>query len=145
MPRYEYKVVPAPRKGQKSRGVRSSEARFALALEQAMNEMSAEGWEYQRAETLPCEERQGLTSRTTVFHNVLVFRRALPEAGAQAEPPAAVTAGDAKDAGGGKRAFAPRAEAGNPPPEEERKKPALPRLGGATRAGLAGEGALKEG
>lgn len=144
MPRYEYKVVPAPRKGQKSRGVRSSEARFALALEQAMNEMCAEGWEYLRAETLPCEERQGLTSRTTIFHNVLVFRRALPEAGAQAEP-AAVAADDAKDAGEEKSAPASRAEADNPPSEEERKEPALPRLGGATRAGLAGEEPPKEG
>jgi hypothetical protein len=136
MPRYEYKVVPAPRKGQKIRGVRSSEARFALALEQAMNEMSAEGWEYQRAETLPCEERQGLTSRTTVFHNVLVFRRALPEAG---------MADDAKDAGEEKNTPALRPEADNPPSEEERKEPALPRLGGATRAGLAGEDSPKEG
>ncbi len=37
--------------------------------------MSAEGWEYVRADVLPSEERSGLTGRTTVYHNVLVFRR----------------------------------------------------------------------
>ncbi len=144
MPRYEYKVVPAPRKGQKGRGVRSSEARFALALEAVMNEMCAEGWEYQRAETLPCEERRGLTSRTTVFHNVLVFRRALPEASAPAEPDP-VAADDGKDAGEEESAPASRPKAETPPSEAERNEPVLPRLGGATRAGLAGEAPPKEG
>ena len=32
MPRYEFKVIPAPRKGEKSRGVKTVEDRFALAL-----------------------------------------------------------------------------------------------------------------
>jgi hypothetical protein len=40
-----------------------------------MNQLAAEGWEYQRAETLPSVERQGLTSTTTEWRNVLVFRR----------------------------------------------------------------------
>jgi hypothetical protein len=72
---FEYKVVPAPKKGKKAKGVRSSEARFANALQSVMNEMGADGWEYQRTDTLPCEERQGLTGRTTTFQNMLVFRR----------------------------------------------------------------------
>lgn len=75
MPKYEYKVVPAPAKGLKARGVRGHEARFAYALQDLMNRMGADGWEYQRAETLPSEERHGLTTVTTTYRNVLVFRR----------------------------------------------------------------------
>ncbi|APZ53878.1 DUF4177 domain-containing protein [Salipiger abyssi] len=73
---YEYKVVPAPARGEKTRGVKGAEGRFAFAIERLMNEMAAEGWEYQRAETLPSEERSGLTSSQTVWRNLLVFRRA---------------------------------------------------------------------
>lgn len=72
---YEYKVVPAPRKGRKSKGVKSAEDRFSLALQELMNEHGEQGWEYQRAETLPSDERQGLTGSQTVYRDVLVFRR----------------------------------------------------------------------
>lgn len=77
MPRYEYKVVPAPTRAAKVKGVKGTEARFAVALSEIMNEMGAEGWEYQRTDTLPCEERSGLTRKTTSFQNMLVFRRVL--------------------------------------------------------------------
>ncbi|MBV0911631.1 DUF4177 domain-containing protein [Anianabacter salinae] len=84
--RYEYKVVPAPRKAAKTRGVKGTEAKFAVALSELMNEMGSQGWEYQRTDTLPCEERQGLTGRTTTFQNMLVFRRSLePETEVQAD------------------------------------------------------------
>lgn len=75
MPTFEYRVVPAPKHGLKARGVRSSEDRFAHALETLMNQMGAQGWDYVRADTLPAEERQGLTGRVTVYQNMLVFRR----------------------------------------------------------------------
>lgn len=75
--RYEYKVVPAPAKGIKARGVKTPEARFALGVEQILNELGAQGWEYQRADLLPSEERAGLTGSTTNWRNLLVFRRAL--------------------------------------------------------------------
>ncbi|MFT5630421.1 MAG: hypothetical protein ACI82I_001532 [Gammaproteobacteria bacterium] len=77
MSQYEYKVVPAPKKGLKAKGVKSTEDRFAHALETAMNTLGAEGWEYQRSDTLPSEERSGLTRRVTTFQNMLVFRRAV--------------------------------------------------------------------
>ena len=77
MSQYEYKVVPAPKKGLKAKGVKSAEERYANALETAMNALGAEGWEYQRSETLPSEERSGLTRRVTTFQNMLVFRRAV--------------------------------------------------------------------
>ncbi len=81
---YEYKVVPAPEKGTKAKGVKAPEARFALMLQDVMNQHAAEGWEYQRAETLPSQERAGLTSSATVFRNVLVFRRPVETAAPQA-------------------------------------------------------------
>lgn len=83
MQRYEYKVVPAPRKGIKTRSARTTEDRFAAALEEVMNVQGAQGWEYVRSDTLPAEERQGLTGRTTVYQNMLVFRRVL---GAESRP-----------------------------------------------------------
>ncbi|MGJ8545000.1 MAG: hypothetical protein ACSHWZ_06120 [Sulfitobacter sp.] len=75
MPRYEYKVVPAPQKGLKGKGVKGAEARFSFALQELMNGLSGYGWEYLRAETLPSVERSGLTGSTTEWRNVLVFRR----------------------------------------------------------------------
>lgn len=72
---YEYKVVPAPTRGVKAKGAKTAEDRFALALEVAMNTLSDDGWEYLRADTLPSEQREGLMSKTTVFQNMLIFRR----------------------------------------------------------------------
>ena len=88
MPKYDYKVVPAPAQGVKAKGVKAPEDRFALALAQLMNALAEEGWEYQRAETLPCTEGGGFFSRasTTVYRSMLVFRRPL------AAPEAAVVA-----------------------------------------------------
>ncbi len=74
---YEYKVIPAPVRGEKARGVKSTGDRFALALTNLMNTLGAEGWEYVRADTLPCEERAGLTGTRTTVQNLLVFRRVI--------------------------------------------------------------------
>ena len=75
MDTFEYKVIAAPTKGRKAKGVKTADGRFALALEDVLNAMAAEGWSYVRAETLPSEERQGLTGSATGFRNVLIFRR----------------------------------------------------------------------
>lgn len=80
MQRFEYKVIPAPRRGEKARGVKTTEDRFAYALTLLMNDLGAEGWEYIRADALPCEERTGFTGVKTTFQNVLVFRRQLAPA-----------------------------------------------------------------
>ena len=77
MPIFEYKVVPAPARGLKARGVKTPEARFANALETLMNSMGADGWDYQRADILPNEERVGLRGSQTVYRSMLVFRRPL--------------------------------------------------------------------
>lgn len=83
---YEYKVVPAPVRAVKVRGLKTTADRFAHLLSETMNALAAEGWEYQRAEALPCEERRGLTGTRTTTQTVMIFRRALA-APAAAEPP----------------------------------------------------------
>jgi len=75
MARYEYKCVAAPRRTKTFKGVRSHEDLFAAVLAEIMNNMAAEQWEYLRAESLPCEEKTGLTSRVEGYQSVLVFRR----------------------------------------------------------------------
>jgi hypothetical protein len=75
MTRYEYKVVAAPNKAKSFKGVRCHEDRFASVLAEVMNEMASSNWEYLRAESLPCEEKTGLTSRVESYQSVLVFRR----------------------------------------------------------------------
>lgn len=74
MLRYEYKVVPAPRTPTKVRGVKGDDARFALTIAEAINTSAAEGWEFMRAETLPCEHR-GWFRRSTDDQTLLIFRR----------------------------------------------------------------------
>ena len=106
---YEYSVIPAPKKGLKARGVRSAEDRFANAMQTIMNEKGAEGWDYVRTDTLPADERTGLTGSKTVYQNMMVFRRALSPA---AEAPTALLE-------------APRAE---PEPVEDAVIPPLPRF-----------------
>ena len=93
MLRHEYKVVPAPRRGTKSREAKTNEDRFALTLSMILNDLGREGWDYVRAETLPSDERVGFTKTRTVDQTVLIFRRTLDAAGALsatlAEHPAA--------------------------------------------------------
>lgn len=96
MRRYEYKIVPAPTRGQKGPGIKGAEARFSHGVEIAINTLAEDGWEYLRADILPSEERQGLTSSQTVYRSVLVFRRAVaqtqdqePDEQSQVEPSSA--------------------------------------------------------
>jgi hypothetical protein len=98
MTRYEYKVVPAPAKGIKAKPAKTPEARFALGIETELNRLAAAGWEFQRAELLPCEERSGLTGTARHWRNLLVFRRALaePVAGVPQADPAPAPAPEAE-------------------------------------------------
>ncbi|MEP2642004.1 DUF4177 domain-containing protein [Roseobacter sp.] len=75
MPQYQYRVIPAPTRGVKAKGIKTPEDRFSNAVEGVMNDMAADGWEYQRAETLPATERAGFRSTKTEWRNVLVFRK----------------------------------------------------------------------
>ncbi|RJL05209.1 DUF4177 domain-containing protein [Paracoccus siganidrum] len=82
---FEYTVIAAPDRGEKSRSAKTPADRYALALAAELNRMAGDGWDYVRAETLPSEERSGLTGRATIYHNVLVFRRAKPAADIRSE------------------------------------------------------------
>lgn len=77
MSKYEYKVVAAPKKGLRHKGVKGTSDRFAHTLMTLMNELGRDGWEYLRADTLPVDERSGLTGTSTTFQNMLIFRRDL--------------------------------------------------------------------
>ena len=85
MSSFEYTVIPAPARGEKAKGAKTGIERFAATLSDTLNDMARDGWEYVRAETLPAEERAGLTRTRTVYLTLLVFRRAV-EAGTAAEP-----------------------------------------------------------
>ena len=74
---YEYKVIPAPARTVKVKGLKTPGERFAHLLTECLNEAANEGWEYVRAESLPCEERKGLFSKARSTEVVLIFRRAL--------------------------------------------------------------------
>lgn len=75
MAQYEYHVLPAPGRAEKVRGAKTPAERFAGTLTQIMNAMAAEGWEYVRADSLPCEEGKMFRGRTISQYNLLVFRR----------------------------------------------------------------------
>ncbi len=76
MNHYEYKVVPAPKRSKRVRGVRGPEDLFALTLTDAINEVARQGWEYVRAEHLPAEAPGGwFRGGTSGEQTVLVFRR----------------------------------------------------------------------
>lgn len=74
---HEYTVIPAPRRAEKTKGAKTTADRFAHTLAEAINAMARQGWDYVRAEVLPCEERSGLTGRKITDQHVLVFRRAI--------------------------------------------------------------------
>lgn len=87
MPQYEFKVVPAPRRGEKARGVKTTADRFALALSTLMNDLGREGWDYLRADSFPVDERAGFTGTKTTQQILMVFRRVIEPA--QPDVPAA--------------------------------------------------------
>ncbi|SFR43205.1 hypothetical protein SAMN04488005_1875 [Yoonia tamlensis] len=89
---YEYMVVPAPTRGIKAKGAKTAQERFAIALETKMNTMANNGWDYVRTDTLPSEQREGLMSKTTVYQNMMVFRRAKKAPRKVAPTPAPVVA-----------------------------------------------------
>lgn len=94
MQRYEYQVIPAPRRGEKAHGVKTNEDRFAFALTNLINRLAGEGWEYIRAETLPCDERSRFGRAKAEYHHVMIFRRPIGgEAAVLPEPAFGARAG----------------------------------------------------
>lgn len=120
---YEYKVVPAPTRGLKAKGVKTAEDRFAHALETAMNDLAANGWEYLRADTLPSEQREGLLSKTTVYQNMLVFRRAKASAQGTAPRPVLQAPPPLTTPKSGEERLAEKKQLATPKPLAAPKKP----------------------
>lgn len=86
MSHFEYRVIPAPSRGEKAKDAKTPSDRYSVALTAELNRMAQDGWEYIRADVLPSEERSGLTGRSTVYHNLLVFRRKAPAPAAVSLP-----------------------------------------------------------
>jgi hypothetical protein len=73
---YDYKVVSAPRRSKKAKGVSQPAELFALTLTEAINEHARDGWEYVRAETLPARSPGGWFKRASEGNvTVMIFRR----------------------------------------------------------------------
>lgn len=121
--RYEYKLVPAPKRPGKIKGVKAGEDRLAAHIESLMNELGRDGWAYLRADTLPSEERQGLTSRNTVFHTILVFQRPLTPEGAEIAPLAPSDAPEAPADTPAPSQEPPVTEPSDPPAESDTTPP----------------------
>ena len=76
MTHYDYKVVPAPTRAKRVKGVHSPEEHFAATLAETINEAARHGWEYVRAETLHHETPRGWFRRALASdQSVLIFRR----------------------------------------------------------------------
>lgn len=76
MSTFEYKSICAPRKGLKIKGVKGADERYAQTLTDVINDQSANGWEYYRAESLPVDEKSGVMGKTSEkYLSLLIFRR----------------------------------------------------------------------
>lgn len=87
MAEFEYKVVPAPRKAGRAKGVRGHDEKYAYTLGDMMNQMAADGWQYLRAESLPVDEKAGMMGKTTEkYLSLLVFQRQTDRPATAQEP-----------------------------------------------------------
>ena len=76
MSSYEYKIVPAPRRGKRVKGAKTSQDRLAALLTERVNAEAGSGWEFLRVDSIPVEEKKGfLSSATETYNSYLVFRR----------------------------------------------------------------------
>lgn len=76
MATFEYKTICAPRKALKIKGIKDADERYARTLTDVINEQSTDGWEYFRAESLPVDERSGMSRKLTEkYLSLLIFRR----------------------------------------------------------------------
>ena len=73
---YEYKIVGAPEKGKRKRGMRRRSDRVAAAFADIIKSEAVDGWEYLRTDLLPIIEGAGWFRRgREVNRAVMVFRR----------------------------------------------------------------------
>lgn len=85
--RYEYKLVAAPERANKVKGLKGADL-FVNTIEEILNEFGHDGWQFVRIDTLPQEERVGLASKQTTMRHMLVFmREIIEESDIAPEPP----------------------------------------------------------
>lgn len=73
---YEYVVIPVPKAAPRPKGVKRTDERFAHGLSETLNHLGAEGWEFQRTETVSVEAKAGFFSRPASEQvTVMIFRR----------------------------------------------------------------------
>jgi hypothetical protein len=113
---YEYRVVPAPKRLKRRKGVSSTTELFAATLAECINAEAAEGWEYVRAESLAAEEPAGWFRRAGVVEEtMLIFRRR------RMAPH--VESGEPRETAEGPRRHALLARRGPAPQERQRAEP----------------------
>ncbi|MEZ7813111.1 MAG: hypothetical protein ACI9O0_000861 [Paracoccaceae bacterium] len=81
---YEYKVVAMPEQAAKTAGLRGKANQFAQTVNNMMNAVGREGWEYQGLEVLSYQSRTWYGSKTNHDHTVMLFRRPLEVASSAA-------------------------------------------------------------
>lgn len=78
---YEYVVIPVAKAAPRAKGVKRTDERFAHGLSETLNHFGAEGWEFQRTETMSVEAKAGFFSRPAVEQvTVMIFRRRIEAA-----------------------------------------------------------------
>jgi hypothetical protein len=124
MAEYDYKVVPAPRRARRVKGVRTAEELFALTLTEAINEVARQGWEYVRAEHMPAEASRGwFRAAVAEEQTVLVFRRPREALG-----PRLAASRPERDAGAEVVAHAAPLVAGDPEPVPAAERAVIDRM-----------------
>ncbi len=94
---FEYKVVPAPVRAVRVKGLKTTAERFAHTLAESINAESAGGWQFVRCETMPCETRSAFGATKQSQQVVMIFTRETgvrrPDAGAALAAAQAAPAG----------------------------------------------------
>lgn len=73
---YDYKVVPAPKRVKKIKGISAAPDLFALTLTEAINEVARQGWEYYCSESITVQAPGGWFKRGAIEEQVvLIFRK----------------------------------------------------------------------
>lgn len=73
---YEYVVIPVSKAAPRAKGMKRTDERFAHGLSETLNQFGAEGWQFQRTETMSVEAKAGFFSRPASEQvTVMIFRR----------------------------------------------------------------------
>lgn len=77
---YEYKAVGAPEKCRRRKGCKTGSDRAAAEMDEIIKAEAVNGWEYQRTDLFPVEEKSGWLGRPREVHRaILVFRRLISD------------------------------------------------------------------